>query len=422
MSYFRKLVIIPAFLLLPAAAVCQQALTWDQIRDKFESTNPTLKAAQINIEESRANEITAYLRPNPTLTFLADGTQLVPYQGVWQPLVGTDYSPNISYLHERQHKRELRREDAQKATGIASSQYRDQDRTLVFTLRSAFVQTLQQKAILALAQANLDYYDKVLDISGERFRTGAIARVDFDRLQLQRVQYESDLESAKVTLQTAKIQLLMLLNDRTPVDQFDITGPFDFSDQIPLLDELRKTALDNRPDLRAAVQAVDKARTDHQLAVSNGSTDPTFDVWYTYNPSFNNPFDKHTIGASVSIPLRIFDRNQGEKIRTLLDIGLNERQRDATQAQVFSDIDTAYANLESNLILLRPYKEKYLDQAVRVRDTVTYSYQRGGASLLDFLNAESDYRSVQQNYLTLVGAYLTAAAQVNEAVGREAIP
>jgi outer membrane protein, heavy metal efflux system len=424
MSHFRRLFILSlsALALFPVLSFCQQALTWQQVRDKFEAINPTLKAAQINIDESRANEITAYLRPNPSLGLLADGTQLVPYQGVWQPLIGTDYSPSVSYLHERQHKRELRRESAQRATGIATFQYRDQDRTLLFTLRSAFVQTLQQKAILALAIANLDYYDHVLSISRERFRVGGMAKVDLDRLELQRVQYESDLESAKVALKTAKIQVLMLLNDRTPTDQFDVTGPFDFSNQLPTLDDLRRIALETRPDLKAAIQAVDKAKTDHKLAVSNGSTDPTFDVWYTYNPSFNNPFDKHTIGFSVNIPLRIFDRNQGEKLRTLLDIGLNERQRDAAQAQVFSDVDTAYANVESNIVLLRPYKEKYLAQAVRVRDTVTYSFQRGAASLLDFLNAESDYRSVQRNYLTLVGAYLTAAAQLNQAVGREALP
>jgi len=404
------------------ASFCQQAFTWEQVRDKFEAVNPTLKAAQINIDESRANETTAYLRPNPNLGILADGTQLVPHQGVWQPLVGTDYSPSVSYLHERRHKRELRLEAAKKATEIAGSQYKDQDRTLLSTLRSAFVLTLQQKAILALAKANLDYYDHVLGISRDQYRVGGIARIDLDRLELQRVQYESDLESARVALEDAKIQLLMLLNDRTPANQFDVTGPFDSTDHIPSSDELHRMALDTRPDLKAAIQAVDMAKTNHQLAISNGSTDPTYSVWYTYNPSFNNPYDKHTLGLSVNIPLRIFDRNQGEKARTLLDIGLNERQRDAAEAQVFSDVDTAYANVESNINLLRPYKEKYLAQAVRVRDTVTYSYQRGGASLLDFLNAESDYRSVQVNYLTLIGAYLTAVAQLNEAVGREAIP
>ncbi|MGO9272335.1 MAG: TolC family protein [Terriglobia bacterium] len=411
-----------AFPLFPVPSFCQQALTWEQVRDKFEAVNPTLKAAQINIDESRANETTAYLRPNPSFNFLTDGTQLAPHQGVWQPLIGTEYVPGVSYLHERRHKRELRLESAKKATDIAGSQFKDQDRTLLSTLRSAFVLTLQQKAILALAKANLDYYDKVLSISRERFRVGDMARIDLDRLELQRVQYESDLESARVALLDAKIQVLMLLNDRTPADHFDVAGPFDFSDQIPSPDELHRIALDTRPDLKAAIQAVDKAKTDHQLAVSNGSTDPTFTVWYSYNPSFNNPYDKHTVGASVNIPLRIFDRNQGEKLRTLLDIGLNEQQQHAAEAQVFSDVDTAYADVESNINLLRPYKEKYLAQAVRVRDTVTYSFQRGAASLLDFLNAESDYRSVQVNYLTLIGAYLTAVAQLNEAVGREAVP
>lgn len=397
-------------------------LTWQQVQAKFEATNPSLKAAELNIEESRANEITAYLRPNPDFTMLADGTQLVPYQGVWTPFVGTYYSPSVSYLHERQHKRELRRESAEKATGIATSQYADQDRTLLFTLRSAFVQALQQKAILALAKANLDYYDRVLDISRERLRVGDMARVDLDRLELQRVQYESDLETARVGLLTAKIQVLQLLNDRTPADQFDVSGLFEFTDQIPALADLRRTALENRPDLKTAIEAVDKAQTDHRLAIANGSTDPTWNVWYTENTSVNNAYARHTVGASISIPLRIFDRNQGEKARTLLDISLNERQRDAAEALVFSDVDAAYANLESNAVLLRPYKEKYLALAVRVRDTVTYSFQHGRASLLDFLNAEADYRSVQQNYLSLIGAYLTASAQVNESVGREVIP
>src|SRR5258708_40376284 len=124
------------------------------------------------------------------------------------------------------------------------------------------------------------------------------------------------MQIAEESLETAKILLLMLLNDRTPVEQFDVSGPFDFSRQIAPLDEVRQEALDARPDLRAALQSVEKAKTDHRLAVANGSTDPTFGGWYTYNPSFNNPFAHQTVGASVSVPLRIFDRNQGEKKRT----------------------------------------------------------------------------------------------------------
>ena len=144
-------------------------------------------------------------------------------------------------------------------------------------------------------------------------------------------------------------------------------------------------------------------------------------VWYTYNPAFNNPYGKDTLGASVSIPLRIFDRNQGEKQRTQIDIGRNQQLTEATRAQVFSDVDSAYVQVESSLALLRPYKAQYKQQSTRVRDTVTYAYQHGGASLLDFLNAQSDYRAVQLAYLQLIGTYLTAAGQLNLAVGREVI-
>jgi cobalt-zinc-cadmium efflux system outer membrane protein len=402
-------------------AGAQQALTWDQVRNRFEQNNPTLLADKLNIDESRAEELTAFLRPNPTFSLSADGTQIAPNKGVWEPFAGTFESPSISYLLERRHKRDLRRESAKKATLIAESSHADLERTLIFNLRSAFVSTLQAKAVLQLAKDSLAYYDHVLDIGRNRFDAGDIAQIDLDRLELQRVQYESDEQTAEVNLRTAKIQLLTLLNDRTPIEQFDVDGPFDFNDQLLPRDEFRKIALDTRPDLKAAVEALDKAQTDHKLAIANGSTDPTFSVWYTHNSSTNNPFATNTLGVSVSVPLRVFDRNQGEKLRTQLDITRNERLREAAEAQVLSDVDSGYATLESNVVLLRPYKAKYLQQSVRVRDTITFSYQHGGASLLDFLNAQAEYRSVQLNYENLVGSYLTAAAQLNMAVGREVI-
>jgi len=408
-------------LLRPGAEAQNQSLTWEQVRERFETSNPTLLAGKLNVDESKAQEITAFLRPNPSFTVSADGTQIVPHKGVWQPLAGTFESPSISYLHERQHKRELRLESAQKGTSIATSQQADLERTLLFNLRSAFVQTLQSKAVLDVSKANLEYYDHVLSVSNEQYKAGDIAQIDLDRLQLQRVQFEADVQSAEVNLRTAKIQLLQLLNDRTPVDQFDVVGPFDFGEQLQSLDDYRKVALDARPDLRAALESVDKAKTDHKLAIANGSTDPTFATWYTHNSSNNNPFGTDTLGVSVSIPLRTFDRNQGEKLRTKIDIDRNERLRAATEAQVFGDVDSAYAQLNSTLTLLRPYRAKYLQQAVRVRDTVYFAYQHGGASLLDFLNAESEYRSVQLSYVNLVGTYLTAASQMNLAVGREVI-
>jgi outer membrane protein, heavy metal efflux system len=403
-------------------ALSQQALTWDEMRARFIAGNPALKADADNVDEMKAEEITAYLRPNPTFTQTVDGTSIAPSNGVWAPLKGTFVSPNFSYLHERDHKRELRLESAREGTQITESQHEDLERNMVFNLRSQFVSTLQAKFILDLARADLEYYDHIISISRDRLKAGDIAQIDFDRIELQRVQYESEIETAIVNLRTAKIQLLQLLNDnRTPVDQFDVTGVFDFNETLDPLETYQQAALAARPDLAAALETVEQSNTNYKLAVSNGSTDPTYSAWYTWNSSNNNPDGLNTLGVSVSIPLRVFDRNQGEKKRTQIDIDRAAQAEDAAKAQVFSDVNSAYELVRSNVALLKPYKAKYNDEALRVRDTVSYAYLHGGASLMDFLNAQSDYRQVQLAYAQLIGAYMTAAAQLNLAVGREVI-
>ncbi len=339
-----------------------------------------------------------------------------PGTSVYRPLANALPFGSVSYLHERDHKRELRLDSARKSTEIAGSTYSDQERGLLFNLRSAFVQTLQAKAVLQNARENLDYWDRELTVNRKRFQAGDLAQVDLDRLELQRVQFESDLETATVNLRTAKIQILMLMNDRTPLERFDVTGPYDFVDHLLPMEEFRNMGMEARPDLKAAMQSVELAKTNHLLAVANGSTDPTFTVDFARNPPIPVYF-----GVSVSIPLRIFDRNQGEKARTQVDIGRNERLRDAAQAQVFSDVDTAYVTLVSAVNLLRPYRDKYLKLAGDTRNRIAFSYQNGGASLLDYLDAEKAYRDTRLAYLNLIGSYLTAVAQMNMAAGREVI-
>jgi cobalt-zinc-cadmium efflux system outer membrane protein len=430
MKQFFPSLSVPAvaalLLLAPALASAQQGLTWDQVKARFEAANPALKADALGVDEMKAAETTAFLRPNPTVGLSSDGLQVAPHntpgQGDhWMPLTGTQIVSSVAYLHERDHKRELRLQSAKEGTQIAGSQHQDLERNLLFDLRAAFVQTLQAKAVLELAKADLAYYDNIIQISRDRYKAGDIAQIDLDRIELLRVQYEAEIQTALVNLRTSKIQLQQLLNDRTPVEQFDVTGLFDFADDLKPLEDFRQIALDERPDLRAALESVQQAQTNHKLAIANGSTDPTFSTWYSYNPAFNNAFGRYTLGASVNVPLRIFDRNQGEKQRTQIDIDRNQQLTEAARAQVFGDVDSAYAQVESNLALLRPYKAQYKAQSTRVRDTVTYSYQHGGASLLDFLNAQSDYRAVQLAYLQLIGSYLTAAGQLNLAVGREVI-
>jgi len=421
----RVLAVVCGLIVAPAitpVVFAQQPLDWDQVKTQFIVSNPALKADADNVDEMRAEEITAFLRPNPQFTLSADGTQAAPHNGVWTPFKGTTEQPSFSYLHERDHKRELRLESAQEGTRITQSQHEDLQRNMIFALRTAFVGTLQAKYILDLAKADLDYYDKIIDISRARFKAGDLAQIDLDRIELLRVQYESEIENAIVNLRTAKIQLLQMLNDRTPVDQFDVTGPFDFNESLEPLDRYRDAALAARPDLQAALQTIQQSQTNHKLAISNGSTDPTYSAWYTHNASTNNPNGPQTLGVSVNIPLRIFDRNQGEKKRTQIDIDRSQQASDATRAQVFSDVDTAYELVRSNIALLKPYKEKYNDQALRVRDTVTFAYEHGGASLMDFLNAQSDYRQVQLAYAQLLGSYLTAEGQLSLAVGAEKLP
>jgi cobalt-zinc-cadmium efflux system outer membrane protein len=393
-------------------------LTWEQVKARFEAANPNLKAGELNIQESKAQEITAYLRPNPDFTGTLD--QIDFFSGnPYRPFQYTEPLISFSYLHERQHKRELRLESAQKGTAISEAQQQDLERTLLFNLRAAFVMALQAKALLENAKENLDYFQKQLVINQDRYKAGDIARVDLDRVVLQRVQYESDFQTAQVNLRTAKITLLMLLNDRTAVDRFDITGRFDFADSLSNLEEFHTAALAARPDLKAALLAVQKAETDHKLAVANGSTDPTFGVDFGRNP----PIPVY-MGVNVNIPLRIFDRNQGEKARTQIDIIHAERQKDAAQAQVFNDVDSAYFTVVSSLNQLRSYKgsDGYLETAARIREIISFSFQHGQAALVDYLDAQRDYRATQVAYLNLIGSYLTAAGQLNLAVGREVIP
>ena len=399
----------------------QTVYTWQQIKDKFEATNPTLKAARVSIDESRAQEITAYLRPNPEFSITADQ---IGHNTTSNPFKEMLNAASVSYLHERRDKRELRRDSARQSTAVTESTYLDQERGLLFNLRNAFVQLLQAKAVLRNAQDNLDYWDRELGVNRKRFTAGDLALVDLNRLELQRAQFEADFETATVNLRTSKIQLLTLLNDRTPIDQFDVTGEYDFKERLMPLEEFRNAALAARPDLKAAMQSVDLAKINHQLAVANGSTDPTF-AFDVAGPSLTSNYLSWAFplyqyaGITISVPLRIFDRNQGEKLRTQLDIRRDERLQEATRALVFSDVDSAYWTLIQALNLLKPYKAKYLPLAEDNRNRISISFQNGGASLLDFLDAEKAYRDTRLAYLNLTGSYLTAAAQMNMAVGQE---
>jgi len=397
-------------------------LSWEQIKTRFLIQNPTVLAGQTSVDESKANEITAGLRPNPQFNLSQDGFQLTPSAGTWRPLTGVVVTPGVSQLIERQNKREKRVDSAKLATSGAGSDQEDLQRTLLFAVRTAYLNTLQAKALVELTQASLRSYDQSIDANRTLFQAGDISELDFQRVEVQRVQFESDLAGARVNVRTAKIQLLALLNDRTPVDDFDVAGSFDYRESVLLLPELRQMAVANRPDLRSAATAIEKARADNRLAIANGTADPVLSAWYSRNPSFNNPFDSNTLGASVSIPIRIFDKNQGEKARTTLEITRSEHLHDALLAGIYRDVDSAYAAAESVRTLVRPYRDKYLQESADIRDKVSFSYSQGNATVLEFLDAQKSYRDTQVAYVGLVGSYWSALAQLSLAVGQEVNP
>lgn len=408
-------------LLLVAACEAQQPgvprgpLTWQDVVSLFRANNPSLLAGRRTIDEARADEITAYLRPNPNLNITADDLGIFSYHP-FRPTADGIFAGSVDYLHERGHKRELRLQDAQEATAIAISTQADLERNLLYNLRDAFDRVLLAKEVQRVAKDNLDYYDKEIAINRIRLDAGAMARVDFQRLEIQRAQYQSDLATSEVNLRTAKIDMLQFLHVPIAVDRLDLAAKFDFSDTTVSLQELRDMAVAQRPDLREAEQGLDRARTDYKLARANGTADPTWSADIGRQP----PLTIYA-GVSLSIPLRIFDRNQGEKLHTQIDIGRNRELVDSQTDTVYHDVDAAYASLQSTLSLLRPYKEKYLQEASSIRETISFSYQHGAASLLDFLDAQKEYRDTELTYLNLVGAYLSAANQLNLAVGKEVI-
>lgn len=390
-----------------------RVLTWQDAKREFQANNPALAAGKLSIDEARADEITAFLRPNPDLSLTADDLGLFRLHP-FQPTANAILAGSVSYLVERQHKRQLRLRSAQAATEVSVAAQDDLERTLLFTVRDAFVRVLLSKAVRDLANEDLNYYDQVIRISRTRFELGDLAKVDLQRIELQRAQYQSDLQSAEVNLRTAKIDLAQVLNDKTPLDRFDVTGSFEPHATALSLTELHRSALDNRPDLREAQRSVEKARLDHHLAIANGAADPTFSVDVGRQP----PLAFYS-GISMNVPLRIFDKNQGEKARTAAEITRTQFLASAAQTAIFHDVDSAYASLQSTFELIVPYQSTYLKEADEVRATVSYAYEHGAASLLDFLDAQRQYRTVRLSYLSLVGAYLSGANQLNLAVGQE---
>jgi cobalt-zinc-cadmium efflux system outer membrane protein len=393
-------------------------ITMDQAIQMALEHNHNLKAARTTIQQDQALEITANLRPNPVFT--ADA-QFLP---IFQPSnFKADYLDEVvqfdlglSYLFERGRKRQHRLQAAQDVTAQTKSLVTDNERTLTFNVASQFVGVQLAESTLDLALQDMKSFQNTVDISQARYNAGDISEGDFLKIKLQMLQFQQDVAQAQLTKVQALVGLRQFLGYETVPEDFDVSSDFDYMPVQIKLEDLQAKALQNRPDFRAAQQGVTAAKSQYELAKANGKVD------VTGTANYDHVSDTNTASFFGSFQIPIFNRNQGEIARTNYVINQAQELERASSDQVMSDVLTAYEGVRENDLVVTQFRGGYLDAAQQSRDIAEYSYKRGAASLLDYLDAERSYRIVQLAYRQSLAAYLTAVEQLREAVGTRSLP
>ena len=379
--------------------------------------NHQLHAQRLNVDLSKADEITAALKPNPN--FLSTNELFpvfTPSQLTWDNFVhNQNFVQSVTYLFERGGKREKRTQVARDTTDVASKTADDAERQLAFQTAQAFIGVLLANSSLDLARENLKNFTTVLDVNRERMRAGDLAEADFYKISLQKLQFEQDLSSAEVALVQAKAALRLNVGYENLTDQFEVDGDLAYRKYPVTLDDLKREALAARPDLLAAQSNVMLARHGQELALANKPRDITGGLEYDRAGSLN------AIGFTVSIDLPFNDRNQGNIARSKVAITQAMEQEAFSRSTVMTDVVTAFATFQTNEKVLSLYQSGYLDQAKQSLDITTYVYQQGSGTLLDLLDAERTYRSTQLAYRQALAAYMTSVHQINLAVGRQVL-
>ena len=393
-------------------------ISLDQAIDLALAHNHSIKATRTLIFQNQAQEITANLRPNPTLG--AD-TQFVP---VFNPQDFSGENLNeiqqfdigIGYLFERGHKRQRRLQAARDQTDVTRAQVTDAERILAFNVGQQFVSVLLAESTLQFALQDLQSFQQTVDIGEAEFKAGYIGEGDYLKIKLQLLQFQTDVSSARLAKVQALVGLRELLGYNTVPANYDVIGDLAYQPLKANLEDLQMKALGERPDLRAAQLGITAAQSQILLAKANAKVD------VTGTGDFTHVSGENTASFFVNFPLPIFNRNQGEIARTGYALTQAQEQQQSASDTVLSDVADAYEALRSNDEVLQLYTSGYLKQAQDSRDISEYAYKRGAASLLDFLDAERSYRSIQLAYRQALGSYMTALEQLKEAVGARSLP
>ena len=393
-------------------------ITLDEAIELALRHNQNLLAARTTVQQNQAQEITANLHPNPTL--FADWEYLPLFspgsfsENYLHDL--TEVDVGLSYLFERGNKRQHRVEAARDATAVTRSQVADNERTLGFQVASLFINVQLAESTLEIAQENLKSFQASVDLSETRYKSGAASENDYLKIQLQLLQFQTDVQQAQLARVQALSDLRQLAGYESVAPGYDVIGAFEYQPLPITLTALELKAVELRPDLRAAQLSVTSANSQHALAKANAKQDFTLSATYSHVNGLS------ASNIAVSVPLPIFDRNQGEIARTHFAISQAQHQQQAARGQVMTDVKDAYEGLQTNDRVLQRYRSGYLEVARKNRDISEYAYRRGAASLLDFLDAERSYRATQLAYRQTLAAYLTALEQVRQAVGTRSLP
>jgi cobalt-zinc-cadmium efflux system outer membrane protein len=387
-------------------------LTLAQVLDIARAKNPSLLSTEQHVEATKAAEITAGLRQNPTFT-LSGADITLPASNPASPY---SYAANLTRLFERGQKRRWRLDVAHSTTDVTRSQYNDQVRQTILQIKNAFTNMLIAKEALHIAQDNLDGYRKTVELSQARLNAGDISKTDFERIDLQLAEFESDYDNAKLDVTQASDSLQLLMGIEKPDAAFDVTGNIQPPETTATLAQVEQQALASRPDYLAARQSVTLADANVKLADAEGTTDPTIGGEYERTATYNSA------GFQVSIPLRIFDRNQGEKERTRFEAQSARFGEIAARNQVLNDVDQAWAAYDAALDLAKRYNSHYTEEARRVRDNLEFSYRHGGTTLLDYLDALRDFRQVNLDALTANQQVWLGIHQLSFAAATEIVP
>lgn len=379
--------------------------------------NHALQAARTTIAQSKDAEVTANLRPNPTLGVDYIGLPLRPSQFNWDNISQTtEFDAGISYLFERGKKRQNRLRNAQDQTAVTRSTVADNERTLTFNVATAFTNVLLAESTLDFAKQDLSSFQNTINISESQYKAGAISEGDFLKIKLQLLQFQTDVTAAELARQQALVSLRQLLGfESVPLD-YDVAGTLEYQKLPYTVEDLQVLALKDRPDLRAAQQGVTAAQSAYKLQRAIGKVDVTGTMNYTHIS------DQDTTSFFVSLPLPVFNRNQGQIALAKDAIVQAQESEQETSEQVMSDVQSAFESLRTNEETLKIYQSGYLQESKESVDISQYAYERGAASLLDFLDAERSYRDTQLAYRQQLASYMLALEQLREAVGTRNLP